>query len=33
MITLVSAERFVSFDAAHQAGIMRGAKWLDEQAG
>jgi hypothetical protein len=31
--TLVSGGRFESNDAAHQAGIVRGQKWVDEQAG
>jgi hypothetical protein len=33
LTTLVSAERFESKDAAHQAGTVRGQKWVDEQAG
>jgi hypothetical protein len=32
LTTLVSAE-FESRDAAHQAGIMRGQRWVDERAG
>jgi general secretion pathway protein G len=32
LTTLVSAERFVSKDAAHRAGIVRGQKWVVEQA-
>jgi hypothetical protein len=30
--TRISAERFVSKDAAQQAGIRRGQQWVDEQA-
>lgn len=33
LTTLVSAERFVSVDAAHQAGIIRGERWVDEEGG